>query len=66
MTSKGTSFSMENLFICMGNIYCESILISLSTWKIDDFNITLIYGIPAKKVKCKNESPPQNFLTDKI
>ena len=66
MTSKGTSFSMKKLFICARNIYCESILISLLTWKIDDFKITLIYGIPAKKVKCKNESLPQNFLTDKI
>ena len=36
--------------ICVRNLYCESIWISLSTLKIDDFKITLIYGIPAKKV----------------
>ena len=59
-------FPEKFIYWCKIYIYCESIWISLSTLKIDDLKITLIYGIPAKKVKCKNESLPENFLNGKI
>ena len=63
MVWKGTSFSLKNLFICVRSIYYESLWVSLSALKINDFKITPIYGILEKKIK--NETLPQNFLTDK-
>ena len=53
MVWKGTSFSLKNLFICVRNIYCENLWVSLSALKINDFKITPIYGIPEKKLKMR-------------